>query len=53
MPENLLIKIPGQYISAGWRYFPAAATAVDHLQQSIVDVPGIGRVRLTCKRFKH
>jgi hypothetical protein len=50
---NLLFKIPGQYISAGSRSLPSAETATDDPQQAVVDVPGIGRVRLTYTRFKH
>ena len=53
MPENLLVKIPGQYIAAGSRSLPNADTSKDETLQAIVDVPNIGRVRLTYTRFKH
>ena len=48
---NLLVRIPNQYIAAGSRDLPDAATAADEYQHAIVEVPGIGKVRLTYKRF--
>lgn len=50
---NLLVKIPGQYIAAGSRDLPDAETSTDETQQAVVDVPGIGKVRFTYKRFTH
>ncbi len=50
---NLLVKIPGQYISVGSRSLPDAATSKEELQQTVIDVPSIGRVRFTYKRFTH
>ncbi len=53
MTENLLVKIPGQYIAQGSRSLPSAATSKDETQQAEVDVPGIDRVRLVYTRFRH
>jgi hypothetical protein len=51
MTNNLLVRIPGQCIAAGSRDLPNAATAEQDYQRAVVDVPGIGKVRLTYKRF--
>ena len=50
---NLLVRIPSQYIAAGSRNLPNADTSTDETLQSVVDVPNIGRVRFTYKRFSH
>ncbi len=51
--SNLLVTIPGQYIAQGSRNLPNADTSTDETLQAVVDVPNIGRVRLTYKRFSH
>lgn len=54
MSDNgILSRIPGQYISRALRTLPNAETATDEQMEATIDVPGIGAVRITAKRFRH
>jgi hypothetical protein len=53
MSDNLLARIPGQYAARALQTLPRAETAADELMEATIDVPGVGRVRITAKRFKH
>ena len=51
--ENILARIPGEYIADALQTLPNAATAKEEFMEAVVHVPGIGRVRITAKRLKH
>jgi hypothetical protein len=51
--ENILRRIGGDYISAALKALPNAETAKDEVMESVIEVPDFGKVRFTCKRFKH
>jgi hypothetical protein len=53
MSENLLPRIHGQYIARALQTLPNASTVLDTQMDATLDVPGIGLVRITAKRFKH
>ena len=54
MSEDLLPRIPGEYIAQAKQTLPDAARAPDGaLMDCYVNVPGIGRVRITARRLKH
>ncbi len=36
-----------------FKALPDAETAKHDVQESTIEVPGFGKVRFTCKRFKH
>jgi hypothetical protein len=50
--DNILERVPGQYVSAAVQTLPNAATAAEDSMEAIVDVPGIGAVRFTARRHK-
>ena len=49
MSENLLPRIPGQYIARALHTLPHAETAADEVMEAAIDVPGIGTVRIASK----
>lgn len=51
--ENILARVGGDYVSAALKALPSAETAKDEVMESVIEVPGFGKVRFTCKRFKH
>jgi hypothetical protein len=51
--ENILARIPGEYVADALQTLPNAATATEEFMQAFVHVPRIGRVRITAKRSKH
>ena len=51
--ENILARVGGDYVSAALKDLPNAETAKDEVMESIIEVPRFGKVRFTCKRFKH
>jgi hypothetical protein len=53
MSEDLLPRIPGQYIAHALQTLPRAETAADTLMEATVEVPGVGTVRITAKKAKH
>jgi len=50
-PANLLSVIPGEYISAALRTLPDPSTAPGELVETTIKVPGLGRVRFTCRKL--
>ena len=54
MTDHLLARIPGNYIAKALQTLPPAANADDGaVMDCFVNVPELGRVRITAKRFKH
>jgi hypothetical protein len=51
IPDNILSTIPGQYVSAALRTMPDAASSKDELFETVIEVPGLGKVRFTCRRL--
>ena len=50
--ENILSRVPGQYLAAALQTLPKAETAAVDTMEATIDVPGIGAVRVTAKRMK-
>ena len=50
-PANLLSVIPGEYVSAALRTLPDPSTAPGELVETTINVPGLGRVRFTCRKL--
>lgn len=50
--ENILPRVPGQYLAAALQTLPAAETARVDTMEASIEVPGIGTVRVTGKRMK-
>ena len=50
--DNILFRVPGQYIGAALNTLPNAETAMQDPMEALIDVPGIGPVRVTAKRLK-
>jgi hypothetical protein len=40
-------------VAAALKSLPEAETTRDEVKENIIDVPRFGKVRFTCKRFKH
>jgi hypothetical protein len=49
---NLLYKIPGEYIARAASSLPDAKTAADDIQDIIISVPRLGKVRISFRPFK-
>ena len=53
MPDNLLPRIPGEYIVDAMLTLPQPKLVEDSaIIDVFVEVPGIGRVRITARRLK-
>jgi hypothetical protein len=50
---NLLSSIPGHYVAQALNTLPDPETAAEEYQQAVIEVPGVGRVRFTCRRHRH
>jgi hypothetical protein len=50
--DNLLAKIPGDYVAKAAQSLPPAATATFDTAGAMLEVPNIGKVRLTFDRFR-
>ena len=50
--ENILRLIGGEYVSAATKTLPDPNTASDDLQETVIEVPNLGKVRFTCRRVK-
>ena len=51
--ENIIESIPGEFISQALRAMPNAATSPYEERNAVIMVPGIGRVRVICKKMTH
>jgi hypothetical protein len=51
--NGILSRIPAQFIARALNTLPPAETATDQFMETTVDVPELGAVRITAKRFKH
>jgi hypothetical protein len=50
--ENILRLIGGEYVAAATKQLPDPNTANEEFQETIMEVPNLGKVRFTCRRFK-
>jgi hypothetical protein len=50
---NILSRVPGEHIAAALQTLPDCETTKQNLIETVYEVPLIGRVRFTCKRFRH
>ena len=54
MTDHLLARIPGNYIAKALMTLPPAAKADDGaIMDCFVNVPELGRVRITARRLEH
>ena len=53
MSENILARVPGQYLAQALNELPSAETAPAELMEATIDVPGLGTVRVTGRRMSH
>jgi len=52
--ENILSRIPDTYVAKALQTLPYGATAKEGaVMDCFVNVPGLGRVRITARRMKH
>jgi len=51
--ENVLPRVPSQYLAAALGTLPNAEIAGQDVMEALIDVPDIGRVLVTAKRLKH
>jgi hypothetical protein len=47
--ENLLSKVPSHYAAQAILSLPDAQLSVAEVMEAIIDVPGLGRVKITCR----
>jgi hypothetical protein len=52
-PTTSSRRIPGHYLARAIQTLPDASTVIDTHMDAMIDVPGIGLVRVTAKRMKH
>ena len=50
--ENILRLIGGEYVAAATKQLPDPNTANEDFQDTAMEVPNLGKVRFTCRRFK-
>ncbi|WON74213.1 hypothetical protein [Nitrosospira sp. Is2] len=50
--ENILRLIGGEYVAAETKQLPDPNTAKEEFQETVMEVPNLGKVRFTCRRFK-
>ena len=50
---NILSRILSEDISAALKTLPDCETAKENVCETVFDVPSIGKMRFTCKRFRH
>jgi len=50
--ENILRLIGGEYVAAALQALPDSKTAAEDFQESVIEVPNIGKSRLICRRVK-
>jgi hypothetical protein len=48
---NILVIVPGDYVSPGLWTLPDPVTAKDELIETVIDLPNLGKVRFTCRRL--
>lgn len=51
LSANLLAIIPGEYVSSALRTLPDPTATPGELVESVIEVPGLGRVRFTCRKL--
>ncbi len=51
MDENILRKIGGQYIAAVLQTLPDTETSKEDFQETVIELPVFGMVRLKCQRM--
>jgi hypothetical protein len=49
---NLLARIPGQYVAEALNKLPAAESTTMDMMEVLINVPGLGAVRIAAKRMK-
>lgn len=49
--NGVLAKVPGEFVSMALKTLPNSSTATGACLQTVIDVPGLGPVRFTCRRF--
>ena len=52
MDDNILERVPGQYVAAALITLPPAERSTKDTTEAFIDVPGIGRVRITASRHR-
>lgn len=50
--ENILRLIGGEYVAAATKQLPDPNTANEDFQETIMEVPNLGKVRFTYRRLK-
>ena len=50
--ENMLSKVPGQYVAQAILSLPEAQLSVGEVMEATIEVPGLGRVKITCRKFR-
>lgn len=48
--NGILALVPGQFVAQALNALPEAARDTEPCRQAVIDVPGLGRVRFTCRR---
>lgn len=49
--ENILARVGGEYVAAALQTLPNPETTQDEIQETVIEVPGCGMVRFTCRRM--
>ena len=50
--ENILRLIGGEYVAAATKQLPDPNTTKEEFQETVMEVPNLGKVRFTCRRLK-
>jgi hypothetical protein len=50
--ENIFRLIGGECVAAATKQLPDPNTAKEEFREAVMEVPNLGKVRFTCRRFK-
>jgi hypothetical protein len=48
---NILARVGGEHVAAALNTLPDPAVDTEERRGTVIEVPGLGQVRFTCKRF--
>jgi len=49
--ENILARVGGEHVATALNTLPDPAVGTEERRETVIEVPELGQVRFTCKRF--
>jgi hypothetical protein len=51
--DDILARVPGQYVAQAILSLPDVSSSLCDVMETMIDVPGIGEVTITCRKFRY